>query len=126
MDSTQILHTREIKKRLGSLPTWEKNSKAIKRSVLFESFHECVDFVCILAELSDSMEHHPDIEIRENTVTLYCSSHSANGITGVDFDLAHRIEGLITETVVDRGDEDMDEIDEAEQLFGDADALLND
>ena len=40
------------------------------------------------------MNHHPDIDIRWNTVTLVLSSHSEGGLTQNDLDLAQRINGI--------------------------------
>ncbi len=40
------------------------------------------------------MDHHPDIDIRWNTVTLVLSTHSAGGLTAKDFELATIISGL--------------------------------
>ncbi len=37
------------------------------------------------------MNHHPDIDIRWNKVTLVLSTHSEGGLTNNDFELAHRI-----------------------------------
>jgi 4a-hydroxytetrahydrobiopterin dehydratase len=41
------------------------------------------------------MDHHPDIDIRWNKVTLVLSTHSAGGLTAADFDLAGKITQLI-------------------------------
>jgi 4a-hydroxytetrahydrobiopterin dehydratase len=40
------------------------------------------------------MDHHPDIDIRWNTVTLVLSTHSEGGLTAKDFALAKTISGL--------------------------------
>ncbi len=99
MASRDILKDAEIKKRLTGLPDWSKNGKSIKRSVKFDTYQQGIDFVCILAELADGCNHHPDIEIRENVVTLYCKTHRAEGVTTHDFDLANRIESLVADTM---------------------------
>jgi 4a-hydroxytetrahydrobiopterin dehydratase len=40
------------------------------------------------------MNHHPDIDIRWNTVKLILSTHSAGGLTDLDFMLATKIDKL--------------------------------
>jgi 4a-hydroxytetrahydrobiopterin dehydratase len=40
------------------------------------------------------MNHHPDVDIRWNEVTLHLSTHSAGGITDADLALARRIDAL--------------------------------
>jgi 4a-hydroxytetrahydrobiopterin dehydratase len=44
--------------------------------------------------LAEKAFHHPDIEIRWNTVTLRLSTHSEGGLTAKDTDLAARIDSL--------------------------------
>jgi 4a-hydroxytetrahydrobiopterin dehydratase len=48
-----------------------------------------VNKVAILAEKAD---HHPDISINYNKVTLSLSTHSQGGVTDNDFNLAKRID----------------------------------
>jgi len=52
---------------------------------------EVVDRVAVLAERT---QHHPDIDIRWNKVTLTLSTHSAGGLTAADFALARRVSAL--------------------------------
>ena len=40
------------------------------------------------------MNHHPDLAISWNTVTVTLSTHSEGGITENDFELASRIDSL--------------------------------
>ena len=47
-----------------------------------------------MAFLAERANHHPDILIQWNKVTLTLSTHSAGGLTGADFNLARLISGL--------------------------------
>ena len=47
-----------------------------------------------VAYLADAADHHPDILIQWNRVTLTLSTHSAGGLTGKDVALAERITAL--------------------------------
>ena len=51
-------------------------------------------FVNAVAERAEAANHHPDIDIRWNTVTLRLSTHSAGGLTQADLDMASEIDGL--------------------------------
>jgi 4a-hydroxytetrahydrobiopterin dehydratase len=42
-----------------------------------------------------SANHHPDIDIRWNKVTLALTSHDADGLPSNDTTLAHRIQRLV-------------------------------
>ena len=52
-------------------------------------------FVQAVAELAEAAQHHPDILIRWNKVTLTLSTHDAGGLTERDFLLAKSIDRLV-------------------------------
>ncbi len=51
---------------------------------------QSIRFVSEVAEAAEAAQHHPDILIRYNKVTLTLSTHDAGGITKKDFDLARK------------------------------------
>jgi 4a-hydroxytetrahydrobiopterin dehydratase len=51
-------------------------------------------FVNSVARLAEKHNHHPDIDIRWNKVRLALSTHSADGLTELDFKLAKAIDEL--------------------------------
>lgn len=80
-----------IRQRLASLPGWERQGDAIRRTYRLASFRDAVFFVNVVAGLAEAMNHHPDVDIRYRQVTLVLTTHSAGGLTGLDFDLAEAI-----------------------------------
>ena len=44
-------------------------------------FADALAYVNAVGALAEEMDHHPDIDIRWNTVTLRLSTHSAGGLT---------------------------------------------
>ena len=83
----------EIQGKLHGLPGWEPTkSKAIQKKFTFGDFKEALAFVNQVGELAEKSDHHPDITINYNKVTLSLSTHSAGGLTTKDFDLAGHIE----------------------------------
>ena len=101
MEANETLTEVEIKKRLAELPEWKKNGKALQRVVDFQEYLEAIDFVHIIAEIAEQINHHPDIEIRHTRIAVNCVTHRCKGITALDFELAHKIERLIEETLTD-------------------------
>ncbi|MBM3321309.1 MAG: 4a-hydroxytetrahydrobiopterin dehydratase [Candidatus Eisenbacteria bacterium] len=101
LEAKEALSEAEVKKRLADLPQWKKNGKALQRVVDFQEYLEAIDFVHIIAEIAEELNHHPDIEIRHTRVSVSCLTHRCKGITGRDFELAHKIERLIEETLTD-------------------------
>jgi len=54
-----------------------------------------MNYVNRLAVLAEITNHHPDIDIRWNTVHLSLSTHSKGGLTEKDFALARQIDALV-------------------------------
>ena len=82
--------------RLADLPDWTKaeSSPAITATYQLADFAAALAFVNAVGAEAERRNHHPDIDIRWNTVTLVLSTHSEGGLTEADFDLAAVISGL--------------------------------
>ncbi|MBI3615453.1 MAG: 4a-hydroxytetrahydrobiopterin dehydratase [Candidatus Omnitrophica bacterium] len=91
--SAEKLSDTEIRKALNSLQGWELQEGEIRKLYKFKDFKEALSFVNRVAELAEEADHHPDILIRYNKVTLTLSTHSAGGLTVKDFQLAQKIDG---------------------------------
>lgn len=89
-----LLSDAEIEERLAGLSGWERNGEAIEKSFRREDFVGSVRFVDALVEPAESMNHHPDLAISWDTVTVTISTHSEGGLTANDFELAGRIDAL--------------------------------
>jgi 4a-hydroxytetrahydrobiopterin dehydratase len=95
METTMaLLGDDDITARLDRLPGWQRDGDAIKREFKFDDFQGSVDFVNRITPPAEEMNHHPDIAIAWNKVTLTLSSHSEGGLTENDFELATRIDSL--------------------------------
>ncbi len=64
--------------------------KVVKR----DGFAGALAFVNAVGDLAEQANHHPDIDIRWDTVTLRLSTHSAGRLTDADVALARRIDAL--------------------------------
>lgn len=91
---SDLLDAKEIKEAMKKVPEWEHEKKSIDRTFEFDDFTQAMDFVNAVAEIAEEQEHHPDIDLRYNKVTLWLSTHSAGGLTENDFELAERIDTL--------------------------------
>lgn len=88
-----------IQRDLGTIPGWSRKGDALTRTYQFRNFSGAMEFVNRVAENAESLNHHPDIDIRYSKVTLTLSSHDAGGVTDRDFALARQIDAG-TESVV--------------------------
>jgi 4a-hydroxytetrahydrobiopterin dehydratase len=84
----------EIRESLSGVPKWEKKGAAITRTYEFKDFPGAIRFVNALARLAEKTQHHPDVDIRWNKVTLNLTTHDAGGLTEKDFDLAKKFDRL--------------------------------
>jgi 4a-hydroxytetrahydrobiopterin dehydratase len=84
----------EIKTSLTSVPDWKKKGNAITRTFEFKDFPAAIKFVNAVAKPAEKSNHHPDIDIRWNKVTLVLSTHDAGGLTEKDFSLAKQFDRL--------------------------------
>jgi 4a-hydroxytetrahydrobiopterin dehydratase len=89
-----LLSDDDIETRLGRLNEWRREGDSIVREFKFDDFQGSVDFVNRITPPAEEMNHHPDIAISWNRVTLTLSSHSEGGLTENDFELATRIDSL--------------------------------
>ena len=78
----------EIKTALASLPGWSRRNGTIRRTFEFVNFIGAMKFVNAVAKAAEKAQHHPDIDIRWNRVTLVLVTHDEGGLTEKDFALA--------------------------------------
>ncbi len=89
-----LLSATDIQNRLGNLSGWSQEGKTIVCVRKFKGFVEAVEFVNRLVEPAEAANHHPDLEISYNKVTVRLSTHDAGGLTEKDFNLAEQISNL--------------------------------
>jgi 4a-hydroxytetrahydrobiopterin dehydratase len=88
MDQFQIISA------LGALPQWQRNGEVISRTYEFKDFPAAMVFVNDVAQIAEQAQHHPDVDIRWNKVTLALTTHEAGGLTEKDFALARQCDQL--------------------------------
>ncbi len=86
----------EIAARLAGLAGWKlaEGGKAICKSFAFADFNEAFAFMTRSALAAEKMDHHPDWSNVYSKVEVTLSTHSAGGLTELDFDLAKRMNGF--------------------------------
>ncbi len=92
MPTAPALTESQIQEGLKNLRGWELKEGAIVKLYKFKDFKGALGFVNRVADLAEEADHHPDILIRYNKVTLTLVTHSAGGLTEKDFRLAHEVD----------------------------------
>jgi len=80
-----------VARELASTPGWERDGEAMRRTWRFADFKAAMIFVNGVAALAEKANHHPDISIHYNEVSLRLWSHDAGGLTQRDVALARAI-----------------------------------
>ncbi len=73
---------------------WTREGNELVKVAKRDDFRGALAFVNAVGERAEAANHHPDIDIRWNTVTLRLSTHSEGGLTQNDIDLATEIDSL--------------------------------
>jgi 4a-hydroxytetrahydrobiopterin dehydratase len=84
------LTAKQISLNLKAVPNWSKRAQIIHRTFKFKGFLMSMDFVNRIATKAQKINHHPDIDIRFNKVTLKLTTHDEGGITKKDFSVARQ------------------------------------
>jgi 4a-hydroxytetrahydrobiopterin dehydratase len=74
------------------LKNWSFEESVIKRDFKFKTFVEAFSFMTSVALEAEKIDHHPDWSNGYNKVSIALTTHTAKGITEMDFDLARKID----------------------------------
>jgi 4a-hydroxytetrahydrobiopterin dehydratase len=85
----------EIDAFLEAHPEWSRDGDEISRTFALTDFNESMGFVNRVALAAEKGDHHPDIDIRWDKVTLTLSTHSEGGLTSKDLELADLFDGFV-------------------------------
>ncbi len=78
-------------------PLWTHENNTLTRTFTFSNFMESIAFVNRIVPLAEEMDHHPDLDIRYNTVKVTLCTHSAGSIvTEKEVELAEKISMLVS------------------------------
>jgi len=94
MPKAPLLDAQEIETRIGRLKGWELAGNKLVRRFQFKDFGEAIHFVERLVVPADEQNHHPDVAIHWNELTLTLWTHASGGLTERDFKLAETIDGM--------------------------------
>ena len=89
-----LLSEKEVQEKLANLEGWQKKGNEITKMYKQKDFVDAISFVNKVAILAEKANHHPDILVKYNKVTLILSTHDEGGITDRDFNLVKKIDGV--------------------------------
>lgn len=90
----------EINLYLEQLQEWqvtEQNQiKRLKRIYLFNNFMQAIEFVNMVAELAESVNHHPRMIIEWGRASVMWWTHTIGGLHKNDFIMAKKTDGIFS------------------------------
>lgn len=79
---------------LAAHSDWNLDDETITKTFALSDFNEAMGFVTRVALAAEIADHHPDIDIRWNKVTLALSTHSEGALTEKDTGLAAQFDSF--------------------------------
>jgi 4a-hydroxytetrahydrobiopterin dehydratase len=86
----------EFNKQFESVNTesWKEINNCLEKTYHFSDFKEALNFINKVGDISESMNHHPEIINIYNKVTLKLRTHDKNQITDLDYQMAKKVDDL--------------------------------
>ncbi|MBP6256874.1 4a-hydroxytetrahydrobiopterin dehydratase [Patescibacteria group bacterium] len=86
----------QIEQFLVDYPSWQLDGTMLVASFEFDGFLEAIEFVTDLAQVAEELQHHPDILIQYNMVTISTTTHDEDDqITSRDIALIKAVEEVL-------------------------------
>jgi 4a-hydroxytetrahydrobiopterin dehydratase len=89
-----LLTSLERKKLQAEMPSWEfvDGVDAIHKNFTFKDFKEAFAFMTQIAQIAETLNHHPEWFNVWNRVEIRLSTHDLGGLTKKDISLAQKID----------------------------------
>lgn len=85
-----------VRDHLAQVSGWHQSGGTIEKTYSFKNYHETIAFVNVLAWVSHTEDHHPDLSVSYDRCVVRYSTHSVGGISVNDFICAAKADALIS------------------------------
>ena len=89
-----VLEQQKLDAEVGKLDGWEVRDGALQTAFQCGDFSGSMAFLNKVADAANAADHHPDVSIAWDTVTLRWVTHSEGGITDSDVGMARKSDEL--------------------------------
>ncbi|MHB8437832.1 MAG: 4a-hydroxytetrahydrobiopterin dehydratase [Acidimicrobiales bacterium] len=83
-----------VDEALAGAISWSREGDELVKERRGTNFADSLAYVVRVGMLAEKANHHPDVDIRWNVVTLRVTTHSEGGLTDKDLDLARAVDAL--------------------------------
>jgi 4a-hydroxytetrahydrobiopterin dehydratase len=88
----RLLTEEEIQQEIQTIKEWKIINQSLIKQFVFKDFKSAMQFMNLVAEEAEKLDHHPDWMNSYNRVIVTLITHSKGGITQLDFMLARKME----------------------------------
>jgi len=75
-------HIRKVlKETVNESKDWGNSNQKLEKTFTFKDFNESIDFVNKVAKIAETQNHHPDIKINYDKVTISITDHEKGGVS---------------------------------------------
>ncbi|MBC8106105.1 MAG: 4a-hydroxytetrahydrobiopterin dehydratase [Anaerolineae bacterium] len=93
---TPALDSKSVTAYLKQVPGWAIKKGELVRELKLANYFETMSKVVAIAMLAQSEDHHPDMNVGYNKLTIRYSTHSVGGLSGNDFICAAKVNELLS------------------------------
>lgn len=84
----------QLRDALGVLGDWSVEDGQLVKEFRFADYHQTMDFVNAVADMTHREDHHPDMVVSYNRCKVRYSTHSAGGLSHNDFICAAKVDEI--------------------------------
>src|SRR4051794_9809235 len=95
---TPALTQKQIADYLKQTRGWKIEKGELVRELTFANYYETMSNVVAIAMLAQGEDHHPDMHVGYNKLTIRYSTHSVGGLSDNDFICAAKINQMLPTT----------------------------
>ena len=92
------LNDSEVALGVRKLAGWQLIDGKLQREFVFANFADAISFIDRTAVWAETWNHHPNWSNVYNRVRVELWTHDVGGISPLDFQLAHKMNELATQT----------------------------
>jgi len=82
---------------MEQLENWTVEDRALERHYQSKNYLDGLEKLNGIAKMSETENHHPELLLEWGRLTIRYWTHTANGITALDFQLARQAELILTD-----------------------------
>jgi 4a-hydroxytetrahydrobiopterin dehydratase len=88
------LNDEEVQASLATLEGWGLEDGQIAKVYEFKTYKDGLVFAVAAGYQADRLDHHPDLHVGYGRVKVSVNTHSVEGLSPYDFELARRLDAL--------------------------------